>query len=121
MNIAIVGLGRIGTEFFSEIVSLKDKGIHIVAVAELADTPGKKIASELGINIKNSNAIATMGETLDIIFDLSGNSEVRKELRSILQKENNYHTTIFPETFINLLWSVMTDKLLPDVHEHKGY
>jgi predicted dinucleotide-utilizing enzyme len=121
MNIAIIGLGRVGTLFIKKLISFKEKGIHIIAAAEQADTEGKKIAGEKGIPIKNYTDITGMGDHVDIIFDLTGDSEVRKTLRSGLQQNQNHHTAIAPETFAYLLWSVMEDKPLPDVHSHKGY
>ena len=44
MNIAIVGLGRVGSEFLRQMMVLKEKGVEIVAAADLADTMGKKDA-----------------------------------------------------------------------------
>jgi len=121
VNVAIVGLGRVGSEFLDQISILKDKGVHILAAAELGDTPGKKEAADSGIEIKSAEDIAGMGESLDIIFDLTGNSEVRTSLRNTLKNSENKHTVIAPETFAYLVWSLINDKPLPDVHQHKGY
>jgi len=121
MNIAIVGLGRVGTEFLNKIINFNAKGIHIIVVAELSETEGKKIAVSKGIQIKTPEDITTMGSYLDIIFDLTGNPDIRKILREGLQVNKNTHTAIAPETFAYLLWAVLENKPLPNVHFHKGY
>jgi len=121
MNIAIVGLGRVGTQFTKKLMNFKAKGIHIIAVAEEGETEGKEIAMEKGVPLKSCDEITKMGDHIDIIFDLTGNAEVRKMLRNGLQQNKNLHTAIAPETFAYLLWSVLEDKPLPDVHAHKGY
>lgn len=121
MNIAIVGLGRVGTQFINKMMNFKTKGIHIIVAAEEDDTEGKKSAIDRGIQIKTSDEIASMGDYIDIIFDLTGNPEVRKSLRHGLLQHKNNHTAVAPETFAYLLWSVLEDKPLPNVHFHKGY
>jgi len=121
MNIAIIGLGRVGAQFIQKSAYFKEKGIQIVAAAEPHDTEGKKAAIETGIPVKRSDEIALMGDSLDIIFDLTGSAEVRRSLRTGLHQSDNHHTTIAPETIAYMLWSIMEDKTLPDVHKHKGY
>jgi len=121
MNIAIVGLGRIGTSFINKIMNYKNKGVHIIVAAEENETEGKKIALSKGIQIKSCDEITSMGNYIDIIFDLTGNEDVRKSLRSGLQKNKNTHTTVAPETFTYLLWSIMEDQPLPNIHSNKGY
>ncbi len=121
MKIAIAGLGRVGTEFMQEISRYKEKGIEIVAVAEVTDTPGKAKAREMGIQVLTIKEIVDMGESLDIIFDLTGNTHARKELRDSLATAANKHTVIAPENVAYLIWTLSTNKPLPDVHSHKGY
>ncbi|MDH4262259.1 MAG: homoserine dehydrogenase [Spirochaetia bacterium] len=121
MNIAIVGLGRIGTSFINRVMDLKSKGIYIIAASENEDTEGKKAAMAKQIQILTPDEITTMGDYLDIIFDLTGNPKVRKDLRDGLKKRRNTYTVIAPENIVHLLWAVMEDKALPDVHLNKGY
>jgi predicted dinucleotide-utilizing enzyme len=121
MNIAIVGLGRIGTQFINRIMDFKSKGIYIIAAAEQNDTEGRKAAMSKQIQIKTPEEITTMGDYIDIIFDLTGNADVRKILRAGLKKNRNTYTVIAPENIVYLLWSMMEDKPLTDIHFHKGY
>ncbi|MDH4128944.1 MAG: NAD(P)-binding domain-containing protein [Spirochaetota bacterium] len=121
LNIAIVGLGRVGTGFLYGIISQKDKGINIIAVSEQNDTTGKNAAMKAGIKNYDIDNLIKLGNKLDIIFDLTGNSEVRKVLRELLESSNNRHTVIAPENVARLVWSLITNKPLPDVHTDKGY
>lgn len=121
LKIAIVGLGRVGSEFMNQILMHKDKGINVLAAAEMSDTLGRKMAQEAGVPLKTDDEIVAMGEEVDIIFDLSGSADARKKLRESMESAGNRHTVIAPENVAYLLWSVMTQKALPDVHSHKGY
>ena len=121
INIAIVGLGRVGSRFLDQILEQSGSGIEIVAVAELGDTPGKKKAGEQGIQVTGISEIVGMKERVDILFDLSGSEETRKELREMMASTGNRHTVIAPETVAYLIWSLITKEALPDVHKNKGY
>ena len=121
MNIAIIGLGRVGAEFLRQMMVLKEKGVEIVAAADPADTIGKKDAMAKGIPLQTLEEITAMGESVDIIFDLTGKSEVRKDIRESLREHQNHHTVVAPETILSLLWMFIEEKPLPDVHDHKGY
>ena len=121
INIAIVGLGRVGSILLKQMVNNKNKGINIIAVAEISETPGKIFAKEQNIKISSLDEIARSDERIDIIFELTGEFEVRKLLRNILRDTKNDHTVIATETIGTLICLVLTDKSLPDVHNHKGY
>ena len=49
--------------------------------------------------------VAGLGEKIDIIFDLTGNADVR----SALQASGNRHTVIAPEVVAQLLWLFFSD------------
>lgn len=121
INIAIVGLGRVGSILLQQILNFEERGIKIVAVAEIAETPGKLLAREKKIKIDSLDAIINMGKQVDIIFELTGKYEVRQEVRHKLMDIKNYHTVIAPETIATLICMMFTDKKLPNVHAHKGY
>lgn len=120
-NIAIIGLGRIGSSFIGAMLQKKD-GINLVCVSERMDTPGKAQAKEAGIKIATLAEIVALGDAIDVIFDLTGIPDVRKELREKLQAANNKHTVIASETIVRLIWSLISDVALPVIEGRKtGY
>lgn len=120
-DIALVGLGEIGERFLEEMLKLKSRGVRIVCVAELDETPGKARALAEGIPAKTLEEIVEMHTAVDVIFDLTGSPSVRKMLRQKMQETNNRHTIIAPETMARLLWAVVSEEILADVHGQRGY
>jgi len=121
-NIAIIGLNNVGTEFFKAMVELKNKGVNVMGVSENVFTEGSQLAQTLGINNMSIEKIIDMGEQLDIIFDLTGDREVRKQLRKTLFSSRNQHTVIAPESIARLMYTMIDDKDLPVVEDHSmGY
>ncbi|MCB1141364.1 MAG: homoserine dehydrogenase [Leptospiraceae bacterium] len=121
-NIAIVGLGRIGSAFLEEMLQKKSKGIHLEYAAELSDTPGKKKAIEAGIKVISMDEVIGLGEKIDVIFDLTGLPEVRKELREKLGASGNHHTVIASESIVRTIWALISDRELPVIEGRKtGY
>lgn len=120
-NIAIIGLGRIGSAFLDAILR-KKQSINLVCVAERADTPAKAQAAAAGIKVATLDEIVAQGNAIDIIFDLTGLIEVRKELREKLLVANNNHTVIASETIARLIWSLLSEQDLPLIEGRKtGY
>lgn len=120
-NIALVGLGRIGSAFLREI-SGKKQSVNILYAAEPSNTPGKAQAIAAGIRIATLDEIASAGDEVDIIFDLTGNPEVRKRLREQLAAHQNHHTVIAPESVARLIWSLISNEALPILEGHTaGY
>lgn len=120
LNIAIIGLGRIGSAFLG---AMKNKpNINLFCVAEHTDTPAKAEAASAGIMISTLDEIVGMSEMLDIIFDLTGIPDVRKELREKLQATSNTHTVIATETITRLIWSLISEESLPVIEGRRtGY
>ncbi|MBY0430182.1 MAG: hypothetical protein K2Q10_03220 [Rhodospirillales bacterium] len=121
MNVAIVGLGRVGSEFLQEMLQHSHKGVKVMCVAEPGETPGKELARRKSVRILTVEEILGLGETIDIIFDLTGVVAVRKQLRQTLEATQNRHTVIAPETMAQIIWTLLTDRELPAVHGHMGY
>lgn len=120
-NIAIIGLGRIGSAFLNAMLQ-KKQNINLCCVAERGDTPAKAQAAAAGIKISTLDEIVAMGDTIDIIFDLTGIPAVRKELREKLLASNNQHSVIASETIARLIWSMISDEALPVIEGRKtGY
>lgn len=120
-NIAIIGLGRIGSAFLGAMLQ-KKKNINLVCVAERADTPAKAQAAANGIRVATLDEIAAMGDKIDIVFELTGLPETRKELREKLLGTQNIHTVIASETIARLIWSLISDADMPVIQGRKtGY
>lgn len=120
-NIAIIGLGRIGSAFLGAILQ-KKQSINLSCVAERMDTPAKTQAAAAGIKVATLEEIVAMGDAIDVIFDLTGIPDVRKELREKLLASNNNHSVIASETIARLIWSLISDTELPMIEGRKtGY
>ncbi|MCW8900727.1 MAG: hypothetical protein OQK75_11695 [Gammaproteobacteria bacterium] len=109
IKVALLGLGSVGQDFaehFLEIIQEGKKDVEIVAVAH----HDKESAVALGFQqsgvkfFENAADVVKLGEEVDIIFDLTGNSETRSALRQGMMDSNNRHTVIAPEMMARLLW-----------------
>jgi len=109
IRIALLGLGEIGQEFaenFLNIIQEAGKPIEIAAVAhDDLDSPVVLGFQHSKVPVfKDATDVIDMGESIDIIFDLTGNTETRQLLRQGLMKSDNKHTVIAPEIVAKLLW-----------------
>lgn len=121
-NIAIIGLGRIGSAFLGEMLRKQGRGINLTYAAEQMDTPGKAQAIAAGIKIVNLDDIVALGDRIDVIFELTGLPSVRKELREKLTAASNRHTVIASETIVRVIWALISDAALPVIEGRKtGY
>lgn len=121
-SIAIVGLGRVGSIFLEGLLNHDADGAHVVAVSEMGDTPGKKLAQSRGIPVQDIDALIAQGDKIDILFDLTGNAKVRQELREKMMSSNNRHTLIATESVAQLIWSLISSEgTLPSGHAKAGY
>lgn len=122
-NVAIVGLGRVGAAFLDEMLCLTGKGIKVAYGVERNDTDGRTQATAAGVKMVTLDELIGMGDGVDVIFDLTGNPDVRKALREKLASSGNRHTVIAPETVARMMWSVMSsERALPVVAGRKtGY
>ena len=121
-RIAIIGLGRIGSAFLKQMLLKRSQGIHIVCAAEAADTPGRQQAMQSGIAIKTLDDIVALGKGVDVVFELTGLPEVRRELRDKLVEARNTHTVIASETIVRVIWALISDDALPVIEGRKtGY
>lgn len=121
-NIAIIGLGRIGSAFLNEMLGKTGRGINLACVSEVHDTPGKARAQQANLKIITLDEVVAMGNRIDIIFDLTGIQEVRTELRGKLVASNNNHTIIASETIARLIWALIAEHELPTIAGRKtGY
>lgn len=112
-TVAIIGLGRVGSAFLSVILRLAERGINLAYAVEPADSPGKAQAIAAGIKIVTIDEMIALGDKVDVIFDLTGNHDVRKALRKKLVASNNGHTVIASEIIARVIWSLITHDELP--------
>lgn len=119
-DIALVGLGNVGGQFLDEMLRFEDRGIKIVAVAELNDTPGRRRAEQAGIPVKTLDDIIAMGPAVDVVFDLTGAPAIRRTLRERMHETDNRHTIIAPETMARILWAMVSEEKFT-VHFDRGY
>jgi glyceraldehyde-3-phosphate dehydrogenase/erythrose-4-phosphate dehydrogenase len=121
---AIVGLGRVGSIFLKKVIEKKNPSIKIVAAAEKDENaPGVKLARDNGIKVfTEGREITSLGEEIDIIFDLTGSPNEKMLLRRELLRSKNLHTVLAPETTAHFIWGLIADgEELPRVHPEKGY
>ncbi|BAN35383.1 hypothetical protein SCD_n01562 [Sulfuricella denitrificans skB26] len=126
VKVALLGLGSVGelfAEHFLEKIQEQHVDVEIVAVAD------RHLDSPVALGFAHSNVpvfkdaleVVDLGEQVDIIFDLTGNAELRKALRLRLQETENRHTVIAPEVFAQLLWNFFGDNIDLPEHTQTGY
>jgi len=109
IKVAILGLGKAGQAFAEHLLERIQEGgmpIEIVGVAH------RHLDSPVVIGFQQSKVpvfedaleITSLGDKVDIIFDLTGDATIRQALRQRLQKERNYHTVIAPGVIAKLMW-----------------
>lgn len=118
-NIAIVGLGRVGSAFLEAMLLKAGVAFTLVCVAEKSDTPGKARAVAENIATVDIDQLIALGNKVDIIFDMSGNSDTRKELREKLAGAQNRHTVLAPENVARLIWALVGNGSLPVIEGRK--
>jgi predicted dinucleotide-utilizing enzyme len=112
-RIAIIGLGRIGSSFLEQMLQRRKRGLEVVCVSEPSDTPGRQRAIQAGIALKTLDEIVALGHGVDVIFDLTGRTEVRRELRDKLVTTKNRHTVIASESIVRVMWALVSEDALP--------
>ncbi len=112
-RIAIIGLGRIGSSFLQQMLKRHKRGVEVACVAETSDTPARQQAIQAGIALKTVDEIVALGRGIDVIFDLTGRTEVRRELRDKLVAAKNQHTVIASESIVRVIWALLSDDALP--------
>jgi glyceraldehyde-3-phosphate dehydrogenase/erythrose-4-phosphate dehydrogenase len=121
-SVAIVGLGRVGSVFLEKLLAQTNKGIVIAAVAEKGATTGAALAKSRGIENLTIDQLVAKSKSIDILFDLTGLTEVRHELREKLKASGNQNTVIATESIASFIWALISEgESLPDVHSKVGY
>jgi homoserine dehydrogenase len=118
VKVALLGLGDVGEKFaehFLEKIQEEHVNVEIVAVASRnLDSPVAMGFSHSKVPVfQNALDVVSLGAKVDIIFDLTGDPDLRKKLRTALQESQNQHTVIAPEVVAHLLWSFFGEGELP--------
>ncbi|MEO7622122.1 MAG: hypothetical protein ABIS30_03560 [Gallionella sp.] len=121
-SIAIVGLGKMGSAFLEELLGQPNEGVEIIAVVEKNATAGLAIAKARGIENFTIDELIAISSNLDILFDLTGVTEVRQELRDKLRAAGNHHTIIATENIARMIWVLISSGAeMPGTHLRSGY
>jgi homoserine dehydrogenase len=118
VKVALLGLGEVGEKFaehFLEKIQEEHINVEIVAVAH------RDLESPVALGFAHSKVpvfqdamdVVSLGDKVDIVFDLTGDPELRKRLRAALQESHNQHTVIAPEVVAHLLWNFFGEGELP--------
>ncbi len=118
-NIAIVGLGRVGSVFLEKVAG-DDSVLNVKCVCELSDTDGKKFAHENCVPVGSIDDIIQLGVGVDVIFDFTGVKQVADILNTKLAESGNNYTQVAQIRLARLIWSLIGgDDYLPEVSATK--
>lgn len=125
VKVALLGMGDVGETFaehFLEKIQEDHVKVEIVAVAahDLESPVALGFSQNKVPVFQNAMDVIQMGAKVDIIFDLTGDPELRKKLRMGLQESHNQHTVIAPEVVAHLLWNFFGEGDLPQ-SDRTGY
>ncbi|SHK36086.1 serine kinase [Thermocrinis minervae] len=111
INIAIAGLGRVGSQFLQALLAVNRDEVKVIAVAEpKEDLPSVKLAKEKGIAYFRDarDMLRALEDSIDILFDLTGDALIRSDLHDILMQTGNKKTVLVPEPVAYLIWVLIT-------------
>ncbi len=125
VKVALLGLGEVGEVFaenFLEKIQEEHVNVEIVAVAHRdLESPVALGFSQSKVPVfKDALEVVSLGAKVDIIFDLTGDPDLRRKLRLAFQESHNQHTVIAPEVVARLLWNFFGEGELPSSGE-TGY
>lgn len=118
VKVALLGLGEVGEKFaehFLEKIQEDRVNVQIVAVAhrDLESPVALGFVHSKVPVFKDAMEVVSLGAKVDIIFDLTGDPDLRKNLRLALLESHNQHTVIAPEVVAHLLWNFFGEGELP--------
>ena len=65
------------------------------------------------IRICTLDEIVALGAKIDVIFELTGLPDVRRELREKLLRSDNHDTVIASESIARVIWAMISDEVPP--------
>jgi predicted homoserine dehydrogenase-like protein len=120
-RIAVVGAGETGTPLLKQLLTAPF--VTVLGVADLdLSMPGIALAKEHGVKVTNNfMELATLGNEVDIIIDVTGAPKVREALRKHMVDSGNTHTLIMHESIALLMMSLSAGKLVSGKHGDQEY
>jgi len=111
-TVGIIGAGQAATELLNQLANAEF--VNIIGIADLnTEAPGILLAREHGIKTTTDMAdILKLGESLDIIIDVTGVHVVREKLRQHMVESKNRHTVIMHERIAALMVSLARGQLV---------
>jgi predicted homoserine dehydrogenase-like protein len=121
IRIGVIGAGETGTPLLQQL--LDASFVEVVGVADLnQDMPGIALARARGIpTYADCMELAKLGETIDILIDVTGVPKVRELLREYFQSSGNHHTIIMHELIAVLMMSLSKNELVSSKHHQVDY
>ena len=113
INVAIAGLGRVGSQFLDALLSVNTDVVKVIAVAEpREDLESVKKAKERGIAYYKDarDMLRSLEDNIDVLFDLTEDAIVKTEPYEILSQTANKKTIIVPKPVAFLIWSLLNSK-----------
>jgi homoserine dehydrogenase len=126
IRVALLGLGQVGHAFAEHLLERSQEDGMPIEVAAVADHhPDNPVAMGFAHSnvpvYQNGLDVTELGEDIDIIFDLTGNAELRRGLRDRLADQGNRHTVIAPEVMARMLWCFFDEGGEMPLHGSGGY
>ncbi|MDF2534617.1 MAG: hypothetical protein K0R18_774 [Bacillales bacterium] len=121
INIGIIGAGQTGTPMLKMLA--ESEFVNLMGIADLDNNaPGMVYAREKGISTTNDFMdLAKEGTHIDIMIELTGVKDVKKQLRDYYQQTENHHTVIMQELVAILLMSLAKGELVKMFHGDQSY
>lgn len=120
VRVAVVGGGRTGTPLLENL--LKRPFVEVVGVADVnPDSPGARMAQGAGVMFTTDYMdLARKGTEIDLLFELSGDPEVKPRLKAEYQAQGNRHTIIVHDLLARLMISIISgaEELVQTYHPH---
>jgi predicted dinucleotide-utilizing enzyme len=116
INVGVIGAGETGTPLLKML--LEADFVNVLGVADLdSNQPGMTLARDHGVKTtSNFMDLAELGESVDILIDVTGVRDVRDQLRRQLQANHNNHTIIMHERIVMLVLSLINGRLVEMKH-----
>ncbi|WP_029010192.1 oxidoreductase [Azospirillum halopraeferens] len=120
-RVAVIGAGETGTPLLRQL--LDAPFVEVLGVADLdADAPGMRLARDAGVTTTTDfMELARLGDTLDLLIDVTGVAKVREALRRHMQDTDNHHTIIVHEVVVQLMLSLSQGRLVRFKHDSSEY